>query len=320
MSSPRPRSIDIHAHFLPGAVAHDDVVQIGPFTSRPIPPGLAQLDQRLEQMDAQRMDLQVLSGWTELLAYDLPIELAAEFAEKHNAALAAAQARHPGRFLGLATVPLQDPGRAADVLARALELGLVGAQIGTHVAGANLDDPALEPFWTAAEQLGAFVLVHPAQEQVAGRARLRKYYFENLLGNPFETAVAGASLIFGGVLERHPSLAICLAHGGGFLPYQIGRLVRGHAAGRTVPCGLKEGVDTSFHRLYFDSILHSSSNLRHLISLVGADHVLLGSDYPFDMGEMDPLAAVRPLGLADHEVALVIGLNAQRLLPVQGAP
>jgi len=312
------RSIDIHAHYVPRAVSNDDVVQIGRLTSRPIPPGLVQLDERLEQMDTQRVGVQVLSGWTELLAYDLPVDVAADFAEEHNVAVAAAQADHPGRFLGLATVPLQDPVRAADVLARAMGLGLVGAQIGTHVAGSNLDNPALEPFWTAAEELGAFLLIHPAQEQVAGRERLRKYYFENLLGNPFETAVAGASLIFGGVLQQHPSLRVCLAHGGGFLPYQIGRLVQGQAAGRTAAARLDEAVEASFGRLYFDSILHSPANLRHLVSLVGADHVLLGSDYPFDMGEADPLGAVESLGLGAQAVSLIAGVNAQRLLRPQG--
>src|SRR5207244_6567817 len=143
-----------------------------------------------------------------------------------NDEIAAEVKRHPARFLGLAGVPLQAPDLAARELRRAMgTLGLRGAMIGSNVRGKNLDDPALEPFWAAAAELGAFIFVHP--HAGAAAERLGSYYLKNLVGLPFETTVAGASLVFGGVLERHPSLKVCLSHGGGFLPYQAGRFRHG---------------------------------------------------------------------------------------------
>lgn len=314
MSGHDPRTIDVHAHHLPAEVVAGDIVEIGSFQSRPIPRMLTDLDVRLDVMERQGVDMQVLSGWTELLAYDLPVGLAAGFARRHNAAMAASVAQHAASMVGLATVPLQDPTVAAEVLEEAVQLGLPGVQIGTHVAGTNLDDPRLEPFWESAERLRVLVLIHPAQSNVAGKARLGAYYFENLIGNPFETALAGAHLIFGGVLERHPGLKVCLAHGGGFLPYQLGRLTHGYRARDECRERLTEGVEASFGRLHFDTILHHALNLQHLVTLVGADRVLLGSDYPFDMGEDAPLASVRSLGLPPDQLELLRGGNARRLL------
>jgi aminocarboxymuconate-semialdehyde decarboxylase len=321
------RVIDVHAHLFPPelmtrgrgslTVAREragHVVQIGPFRSRPIPPLLRNIETRLHTMEAQRVDIQVLSGWTELLGYELPVAVAAESAREQNRAMAAVVDRDPDRFVGLATVPLQDPEVAVKVLEEAVrDLGLPGVQIGTHVAGRNLDDPSLDPFWAALEDLHSFVLIHPAQSQVGARERLGNYYFENLIGNPFETAVAGASLMFGGVLERHPGLVVCLAHGGGFLPYQLGRLVRGYQVRPESRVRLVEGVQRSFERLYFDSIVHSQANLRHLLSLVGPARVLLGSDYPFDMGDDDPIGSVDGLRLDPLDRDAILGATARRL-------
>jgi aminocarboxymuconate-semialdehyde decarboxylase len=176
------------------------------------------------------------------------------------------------------------------------ELGLRGASLGTHVAGRNLDDPALEPVWAAPEELGAFLFVHP--DRPCAAERLARYYLINLLGNPMDTSIAIASLVFGGVLERHPGLTFCFAHGGGFIPYQRGRLRHGWEQRDEPKRSIKESPEASIARLYFDTIVHSTPALEYLVRTVGADHVLLGSDYPFDMCPPDPKQVVLDAGLA----------------------
>lgn len=327
--------VDVHAHVVPPTVlprlredatrhgvrlertGDQERVVMGPFTSRPFLPFLSYVKERLETMDRQGVDIQLLSGWVELFGYDLPAEDGTRFARMQNEAMAELVREHPDRFIGLATAPLQDGDAAARVLEEAVrDFKLPGAQIGTNVAGRNLDDASLEPFWGAAEETGALVLIHPLQSQVAGGERLRSYYFENLLGNPFETTIAAASLLFGGVLERHPRLKVCLAHGGGFLPYQLGRLAKGYNERAEARERLKEGPRSSFERLFLDTILHDQDNLQRLLEMVGADRLLLGSDYPFDMGEDDPVGKVRGLrGLSEEERARILGGNALRLLP-----
>ncbi len=329
--SPNSKVTDVHAHAVPPrlvdrlrqtpeqlGVRLDDQgrVVLGTFTSRPFVSSLAHVQERLEAMDRQGIDVQVLSGWVEWLGYDLPGDEGARFARAQNEAMAELVRDHPTRFIGMATVPLQDGDLAARVLDEALrDLGLPAVQIGTQVAGRNLDLPSLEPFWSCAEEQGAFVLVHPLQSQVAGAERLEAYYFVNLLGNPFETTIAAASLIFGGVLERHPDLKVCLAHGGGFLPYQLGRLTRGFEVRAEARAHLGEDPRRSFERLYLDTILHDRDGLQALLRLVGADRLLLGSDYPFDMGEEDPVGRVYGLtGLREEERQHILTGNADRLL------
>jgi aminocarboxymuconate-semialdehyde decarboxylase len=183
--------------------------------------------------------------------------------------------------------------------------------IGSNVNGRNLDDPALEPFWAAAAALGAFIFVHP--HAGAGAERLGSYYLKNLIGLPFETTIAGASLVFGGVLERHPGLKVCLAHGGGFLPYQAGRFRHGFDVRPEPKVNLRHAPEESIGRLLYDSILHSTHTLEFLIGSVGAAHVLLGSDYPFDMGNLDCVARVKALTIPDHDRDMILGGYADRI-------
>src|SRR5205823_3601252 len=172
-------------------------------------------------------------------------------------------------------------------------LGFRGVEIGTNVAGWNLDDPALDPFWSAAASLGAFIFIHPFNTLDTVTPRLRSYYFNNLIGNPLDTAIAGASLIFGGVLERFPGLKICLAHGGGYLPYQIGRLQHGYNVRSEAKARAQRQPIDSFRQLYFDSLTHLQASLDFLIKLVGSEHVMVGTDYPFDMADNQAAAAVK---------------------------
>jgi aminocarboxymuconate-semialdehyde decarboxylase len=184
--------------------------------------------------------------------------------------------------------------------------------IGSNVDGRNLDDPALEPLWQTANDLEAFILIHPVK--VAGAERMRSYYLGNLIGNPLDTTIAAACLIFGGLLESYPKINFCLAHGGGFLPYQAGRWVHGWQVREEPKAKLKHAPDELWRRFYFDSILHSRHSLEFLVESVGASHVLLGSDYPFDMGTLDCARQVRALPIADNERAAILGANAAGLL------
>ena len=167
-----------------------------------------------------------------------------------------------------------------------------GAQIGSNIAGKNLDDPELEPVWATAAELDAFILMHPIN--VAGADRLSSYYLTNLIGNPLDTTIAAACLVFSGVLERHPTLKICLAHGGGFVPYQAGRFVHGWHV-RAEPKRSSPSRRPIAQAFYFDTIVHSKEALEFLVGNAGADRVLLGSDYPFDMGMPEGVSQVRSL-------------------------
>lgn len=313
-------SIDVHAHCVPDRVIETlraeggrygiEIAQqdgryaaliAGRVTAGPILPGLLDLPRRLAAMDAAGVDVQVLASWIDLTAYALDEASGVRYARMFNEALAATVAGHPDRFRALATVPLQAPERAAAELRHAVTaLGLVGAEIATTVDGVELDDPALEPFWAAAEELRALVVVHP-YASLAGRS-VSRYALGNLLGNPAESTIAIGHVIFGGVLERHPDLRLVFVHGGGFAPYQVGRWDRGYRTGfRGAAEQLTRSPGEWLAELYFDTVLHSPRSLRHLIDVVGVEHVLLGSDYPFVMGEPEPVRALEAVAGLDDE-------------------
>ena len=209
---------------------------------------------------------------------------------------------------------MQAPQLAADELARAMRAGLRGAHIGSNINGKNLDDPSLEPVWAKAAELGAFILIHPVG--VAGADRLKSYYLANLIGNPVDTTIAAASLVFGGVMERHPNLKICLSHGGGFVPYQGGRWVHGWKVRGEPQANLKVSPAASLRRFYYDTILHAAAPLEYLVRAAGADHVLLGSDYPFDMGTLECARQVKALSITEADRATILGEGAAGLLGV----
>src|SRR5712691_586059 len=290
----------------------------GAVVQDPFPRALWDTERRLRDMDTHGVDVQVLAPTVFTFFYDREPALGLACAMLQNDEIAAEVRRHPDRFLGLAGVPLQAPELAAGELERAMtELGLRGAMIGSNVRGRNLDDPALEPFWAAAEELDAFIFVHP--HAGAAAERLGSYYLKNLVGLPFETTVAGASLVFGGVFERYPGLKVCLSHGGGFLPYQAGRFRHGFEVRPEPKVNLKRDPRDSIGCLFYDTILHSRQTLEFLISSVGAAHVLLGSDYPFDMGNFDCVARVRELTISPHDRDLILGGYAARVLGLPGS-
>ncbi len=327
-------AIDIHAHMLPQdtirrlgkeaprvapkLIAQSDgstVMEIaGKVVQRPMPPECWDLDLRLADMDRHGIDMQAICATVHTFFYDQEAALGLACAVLQNDEIAAVTKRHPDRFMALATLPLQDPPTAADELTRAMRaLGLRGAQIGSHVNGRNLDDPALEPVWAAANALRAFILVHPHGEILPGD-RLKSYYMRNFVGLPFETTLAGAALVFGGVIERYPDIGFCLCHGGGFVPYQAGRFVHAFDVRAEPKVRLRGSPRDSLARLHYDTIVHSSHALEFLLASVGPDRVLLGSDYPFDMGELDCVARVEALPVSRACRDAVLGRRANELL------
>ena len=195
---------------------------------------------------------------------------------------------HPRRFAGLGTLPMQAPDLAVRELERCIRnLGLRGVEIGTHVNGNNLDDPSVFPVLEAAERLGAAVFVHPWD--MLAKERMSKYWLGWLVGMPAETALAICSVIFGGVLERLPRLRIAFAHGGGSFPGTIGRIEHGfHCRPDLVAVANPRNPREYLGKFYLDSLVHDADALRHLIRLVGAERIALGSDYPFPLGEEKP--------------------------------
>jgi aminocarboxymuconate-semialdehyde decarboxylase len=322
------KTIDSHTHILTqeamrllgkespkvGPVLKGDTLEIdGKVVQHPHPREIWDVDLRLRDMDANAVDVQVLSPTVFTFFYGQEPSLALTCSMLQNEDIVSVARQHPGRFLGLGTVPLQAPLMAADELRRSMtKLGLRGAMIGSNVNGRNLDDPALEPFWAAAEELGAFIFIHP--HAGVGAERMGSYYLKNLIGLPLETTLAAASLVFGGVLERHPGLKVCLSHGGGFVPYQSGRFQHGWEVRDEAKVKIKNPPSESLGRLFYDTILHSKINLEFLINAVGPEHVLLGSDYPFDMGNLDCVARVQALSIPEASRDLVLGGYARTLL------
>lgn len=321
--------VDVHAHVIapemtrehgdepwrPGVRWEDgaQVVELGGVEIRSAVREFVRLDRILDEEAGSGVDHVVLSPWVNLLPYRLDVGEALEVCRIQNASLAAAAAADPARVSALVAVPLQDPEAAARELEAAMASpGVVGAEVAASVLGTYLGDDRFLPFWEAAEATGAIVFVHPTTKgfdlPVFGQ-----YYLWNAVANPVETAVTGAHLVMAGVLERFPALRVVLAHGGGALLALRGRLRHAHSFQPQARARLAEPPDASLRRLYYDTITHDAELLGQLVAFAGADHVMLGTDHPFDMGTTRPVDEVRALGLAPEAEAAVLGGTAARL-------
>ncbi len=268
---------------------------------------------KIRDMDAQKVEFAVLSSTPFAFFYEVEDELAVELARYHNDRLSEMVKKYPDRFAAMATLPMQAPAEALNELERsAQELGLRGVEIGSHVGQRELGDPAFWPIYQALEGLNAPIFIHP--HHVAGLDRLLNYYFNNLIGNPLDTTIAAANLIFSGVLEKYPGLKVILAHAGGQLPYIIGRMEHGYQVRPECQENVRKSPLAFLKNFYFDIITHNPDALRYLISLAGSDHVLLGSDYPYDMGDPDPVQTVSKLsGITAKDRKKILGENAVAL-------
>ncbi|WP_175647651.1 amidohydrolase family protein [Streptomyces cyaneochromogenes] len=275
-------------------------------------PALTDVAVRLSAMDAQGVDVQLVSPSPSHYHYWADEETAEKLCLLAGEATAAHCARAPGRLHGLGLAPLQHPKLAVRTLEHAMGLGLLGVEISSHAPGRELSDPAYEPFWTRAEDTGAILFLHPFGCTLD--ERLDRWYLSNTVGQPTENAVALSHLIFSGVLDRHPGLKLIAAHGGGYLPTHLGRSDHAWSARSDAGAGCAHLPSSYLKRLYFDSLVHDPYVLRELIRVAGADRVLLGSDFPFDMGTEDPVGALRAARLSDADFDAVRGGNAALLL------
>ena len=291
----------------------NSVLEVAGVAYRPFPRGGHDLAQRFADMAAAEVDIHVLSVSPQTWLYDQEAAVGAAAAAIQNDEIARLTREHPDRFAGIATLPMHAPEKAAGELRRAMtELGLHGAMIGSNIAGKNLDDPSFEPLWAAAQELDAFMMIHPGN--VAGADRLRSYYLGNLIGNPLDTTIAGACLIFGGVLERYPKLNFVMVHGGGFIPYQGGRWVHGWQVRPEPKVHLKHSPEKYLDRFLYDTIVHSKASLEFLVSSVGAGRVFLGSDYPYDMGTMECVRQVRAANISAGDRDTILGGHVAKIL------
>lgn len=270
------------------------------------------LPSRLQMMDEVRVDMHVLS-LTQPMVYWAPSAFGQKLAQVYNDGLAETHLRHPQRFLGLATLPMQAPGLAVAEARRAATLpGIRGVYIATHIMDRNLDEADFWPVYACCEELSLPIFLHPVNP--VGADRMRKYHLRNLIGNPTDTAIAAASLIFGGVLDRFPRLDFVLPHAGGSLPALIGRWNHG-ATVRKELAHLKQPPSAYLRRFHYDTITHDDDLLTNLIAQVGADRVMMGSDCPADMSYTRPVDVVERLkDIADGTREQILGLNAARLL------
>jgi aminocarboxymuconate-semialdehyde decarboxylase len=272
---------------------------------------------RLADMDRAGIEIQAIATFVSQYYYWAPPELGARLARMQNDHLAEIVAAHPDRFVALGTLPLQDAGLALAELDRIVgELGFRGTQIGSNVDGRDLDDPALRPVFARAAELGVPVLIHP--NGYTGGERLTDYYLINVIGNPLDTTVAVTRMAFSGVFAANPGLNVIAVHGGGFLGSYPARM--DHAWEVRPECRLHIPEPPSAYlrrQVYPDTVVFDPAAVRYLVDRWGADHVLLGTDYPFDMGESDPLALIAAIpGLESGEADAIRGGNAAHLLGI----
>src|SRR2546421_7422344 len=275
------------------------------------------IEKRLQDMDRMGIDIQAITPSPAQTFYSVPPDLGIATAKVINDNIAEICGRHPDRFVGLGTVPFQAPEPAVEELNRLHKsLGLRGIEIATNVAGADLSEPRFRPIFARAEELGLVLFMHPTGLPEA--SRFRDHYFTNIIGNPLDTTVAVHHLIFGGVLQDHPNLKLVLSHGGGYLAAYSGRI--DHAASARPDCCeiIRHMPTTYLKRLYFDTIVYTHHQLQYLVEQYGADHILMGTDYPADMGEIDPIGFIEGApDLDDNERRAILGRNAARLLNIE---
>jgi aminocarboxymuconate-semialdehyde decarboxylase len=271
------------------------------------------LAQRLADMDAMGLDMQALMPPPPQCYYTVPLDIAVKATRMVNDGIAEYGAQKPDRFICFGSVPMPDAGEAVKELERCMtKLKFKGVQILTNIAGKELSDPAFAPFWKRAEELGALVVIHP--NGFTHGERFTRFYFNNVVGNPLETTLALHYLIFDGVLERHPKLKLLAVHGGGYLAAYSGRI--DHAWGARSDCraNLPLPPTTYLKRCYFDTVVFTPHQLAELVRVFGADQILMGTDYPFDMADYDPIGHVIGTEFDAKTTAAICGGNVKKLL------
>jgi len=324
-------AIDIHAHYFPESYLRlietqgsrfdarcdfsdprGPMISIGDIRMPPLAHKFTDIDLRVAEMDEIGVDVHALSLTVPMVAW-ADGEFALALSEAFNDSAAEAHAKYPDRLCGLATLPWHEPTLAVMELDRVASIaGIRGVYSSTRVRDRELSDESLYPIFDRIEDLGLTLFLHPSH--VVEPARLAKYYLTNLVGNPTESAIAAAHLIFGGIMDRYPKLDVCLPHAGGSFPYLVGRFNHG-AQVRAEMDHMEKDVVEYLRRFHYDTVTHSAKALSYLIDLVGTDRVVLGSDYCFDMGYGHPVEVVtQHPGIDDEAAGRILGHNAKRLL------
>jgi aminocarboxymuconate-semialdehyde decarboxylase len=324
--------IDIHSHVIPTRIIDQIARSPGLFAARiegeahaqkviheqgyayPLFAEFHDPEAKLESMNRKGIDISVISPAPPMFYYWADIDVAVKAAQLVNDGIADMVAAKPSRLRGMATIPLQHPDAAIAEMERVVrEYDFKAIEIGTSVEGVQLAERKFRPILRRAQELGLFVFAHPYY--VGAKSGLECYYLTNLIGNPLDTTVMLANLMFSGALDDLEELRLCLAHGGGFTPYQIGRLVHGHKVRSEAHGQSATSPKQLLRRLYFDSLVFDPQALRYLIDLVGADHVCIGTDSPFDMGDEHPDETIRSIPrLTDKEHDHICSGTALQLL------
>lgn len=281
------------------------------------PVAMQDVEDRLRVLDAQGINMQLVAPPPPQCYYQSPVEHALKGSQIVNDGVAQWVNTHPDRLMGLGTVPFQSPDEAVSELERAVtDLGLKGVMVLTNCDGEEIAADRFRPFWKKAEELGALVMIHP--NGFTGGERFSEYYFSNVIGNPLDTTVALHYLIFNGVLRDMPDLKILAVHGGGYLPAYSGRIDHAWGARKDSHADLPKPPTEYLKQVYFDSVVFTDHQLEYLVKLYGADHIVMGSDYPFDMADYDPVEHIVSSALSDEEKAKVGGLSILKLLGMGG--
>ena len=333
------RAIDIHHHYFPPELV-EEVKQHGktlgieyyepkdgagnisiqfPKGNRlNLDPRLAEVEKRLEVMNQGRIATAAVEVQTSAVGYELDGSRGESWSRLYNEALQNLVRRYPNRFAGIATVPLQDPPRAARVLEYAIrDLKLSGVTIASNVVGKYYDGKDFDPFWKKAEELDVMMIMHP--EWVAGGDRMGSYGLRTVCGNPTDTTLSVGYMIYGGVFDRFPKLKLALLHGGGFFPYHLGRFDRGLMSGSGAgPSRIPATQPPSKYlkNLYFDNLVYRVETVEYLKRMVGTEHVMVGTDYPYDLGDWMAAEKIETMNCTESERQAMLHGNASKLLRI----
>lgn len=328
----RTCAIDIHHHYVPNSLLEESRKrgkQLGveliekdgqkslTFAGGPpfvLQTDLSAVDERLKMMGDYKLAMAALEAHTATLGYRLASEHGESWCRLYNEGINDLIQRYPDRFVGMASVPLQDPARAARVLEDAIrDLKFCGGYIGTNVNGNYYNSTDFDPFWAKAQELDALIVMHP--EDVAGSEKMGPYGLKLICGNPADSALSIGFMLYSGVFDRFPNLKLCVLHGGGFFPYNLGRLDQGWAV-RSGPraAQAKKPPSGYLKNIYYDDMIYRLDALNYLRNLAGADHIMVGTDYPFLLGDWKAVEKIEALNCSDAEKELMLEGNAKRLL------
>lgn len=335
-----PSAIDIHHHYIPLELieevkrngkalgveyfppkdAKDNPFQIRfPNGNRLNPdPRMTEVNNRLDVMTKGNIGIATVEVHTACVGYELDGGRGESWSKLYNEAIMSLVKKHPDRFVGIATVPLQDPPRAARVLEHAIrDLKMSGVTIASNVVGKYFDSKDFDPFWKKAEELDVMMIMHP--EWVLGSDKIGAYGLRTVCGNPADTTLSVGYMIYSGVFDRFPNLKLALLHGGGFFPYHLGRFdsgfLSGSASGR-MPA--KQPPSKYLKNLYFDNLVYRVETVEYLKRMVGADHVMVGTDYPFDLGDWMAAEKIQTMNCTEAEREAMLHGNARKLLRIPG--